>query len=88
MLTFGLSTGMGKKGMEASKQGIKRAKKFATKKKTGKGGNEAKDKGVNEDEKGTMDGADDVDEAEGGESDDAKSEFSLGDLADVGNKDF
>ena len=88
MLTFELSTGRGKKGMEASKQGIKRAKKFATKKKTGKGENESKEKGVKEGEKGTMDGADDIDEAEGGESDDANSEFSLGDLADVGNKDF
>lgn len=85
---------MGKKGVGMSKQGYKNAMRFAKKGKLGVGakGKKAKD-GSAEGSKGVEENnmekePSDVDDDEDGENDDAKSDFSLGDFADVPHKEL
>ena len=80
---------MGKKGVDMSKSGYQKAKKFARGKGRkgkdgadtaggGKEGGKAGEKAVEEEEE----------EEDGDDDGDARSEFSLGEFADYGNKDF
>lgn len=96
------SVEMGRRGVEVSRLGLKRAKKFAKKgvgikgkgtrldnrelegKKKGK--EKVAGNGDDDNHDGNNDADDDEEEEE--EGDDAKSEFSLGEFADLGSKDF
>ena len=76
---------MGKKG----KTGFKKAKKFATRGRGKKGGKEVEAKeGEEATRDGEIEGDDDEDDDIDDGNDDARSTFSLGEFADVGNKDF
>ncbi|KAL9046400.1 MAG: hypothetical protein Q9214_000752, partial [Letrouitia sp. 1 TL-2023] len=83
---------IGKKGVDKSKQGYKMAKKFARKgvgmKGKAGGALEESKEGWDAAENGGANDNNKIDE-EGDEcDDDAKSVFSLGEFADVGNPDF
>ena len=84
---------MGKRGVDISKQGYKKAKKFARRgvgKKEGKGKAggplEGSKQGSEDDAKDNV--ADNHDDKEGEDSDDKRSEFSLGEFGELGSNDF
>lgn len=84
---------VGRKGVEAGKAGYKKAKKFARRGKGEKGAGTAdkglKGKGGADGEKGVSEDAGVEEEDIGsGDDDDKRSEFSLGEFAELGNDDF